>query len=149
MKKENLKDLLIFPLINDMGWNTNCREWNNLDLNRCFGNINAPEFIKQICKTQPKYLIDLHEDSETDYPYVFQYINDTPSHIENLIYRFDLEMEIWKDDPMWIGSSEYFFRNNGLEFGITLEVPPIWSLEKRSIFQVMILDYCIKNIFNN
>ena len=61
--------------------------------------------------------------------YVFQYINDTPSHIENLIYRFDLEMEIWKDDPMWIGSSEYFFRNNGLEFGITLVVPPIWSLE--------------------
>lgn len=149
LKKDNLNNLIIFPLVNDVGWNTNKRNWNDINLNRCFGKDYAPPFIKEICKIKPKHIIDLHEDSETDYPFVFQYINNSPDLLEPLIYKFNLEMEIYEDGSIWDGSTETFFM---LEKGInciTLEVPPtIWSIEKRILFQVEELDFCITNIFN-
>jgi len=147
LKQDNLQDLIIFPLVNDIGWSNNQRDWNHINLNRSFGLETAPDFIKEICKIQPKYIIDLHEDSETDYPFIFQYIQDSPDLLEPLIHKFDLEMEIWSDGEIWPGSTDTYFRSKGI-YCVTLEVPPtIWSLEKRTIFQVEVLNFCINNLF--
>jgi predicted deacylase len=127
--------LLVFPLVNDVGWNARTREWSTLDLNRSFGLPHAPKFLQQIAdeiaRSRPPGFLDLHEDSDTDFPYIFRYLRDDPEFALELQAELSARDEWWDDNPGWAGASECHARAHGSRVAATLEAPPVWALERR------------------
>ncbi len=138
---ENLSDnykppskLWIAPLINDDGWNKKQREWHNIDLNRSF-NENAPNFLKEIMTslkiTKPYFFLDLHEDSDLNFSYIYQFINDKHSWTQQLASSLDIQIETWSDFASWETASEIYIRRLGCDYCFTLEASPALTLQNR------------------
>jgi hypothetical protein len=142
--------LIIFPLINDIGWDTNRREWNEIDLNRSFGLPHAPKFLMQIAdefvRLRPSGIIDLHEDSTVEYSYIYRYIKEDPTFVHSLQAELEATDCPWDDDPSWEGASECHARAHGARLGATLEAPPIWPIEKRVQWHTRGLDFAIAHL---
>lgn len=141
--------LWIAPLINDNGWNKNSRLWNDIDLNRCFTN-EAPAFLNIIMQNltdhPPTLFLDLHEDSACDQAYVFQCREDTHELASALAMELNADIELWSHDDEWVGASETFVRHLGVNKSITIEAPPIWSIEDRIAWQKRAILWCCSHM---
>lgn len=126
--------LWIAPLVNDLGWDHQSREWNSFDLNRLF-NASAPPFLKSIMSSLssplPCLFLDLHEDSDYRDLYIYRYINDPPGAEIELAQALGARLETWSDFGPWQGSCEVFLRQQGCNQCITVEIPPVWSMADR------------------
>lgn len=126
-------NLRIAPLVNDHGWDNDTREWMGIDLNRSFSCPNQllHELKNWILAKPSMAFVDLHEDSDVEYPYIFQLNEDTSSLTRYVASELHATLEPWDYSDEWSGSSEVFARKNGIHHCITTEAPPIWSLEDR------------------
>lgn len=126
--------LWIAPLVNDLGWDNGVREWGSQDLNRSF-NATAPAFLKStmtsLCSPLPCLFLDLHEDSDRSYLYVYHYAADHHGADSDLAQILGARLEEWSDPVPWEGSSEVFLRRQGCDKCITVEIPPVWPIEDR------------------
>ena len=135
----------ICPLINDMGWDRNKRNWGRLNLNSAFleNKVNSPKFIHQIMRSIKKFtptvFVDFHEDVTTDYPYLFRNIIDNSEFIINLQKKLKIKFEPWKDDSEYFGASENFVRNNGCTAATTVEAPFIWDRKRKIDYHLSVV----------
>jgi len=140
--------LWIAPLINDDGWNNNKREWHGLDVNRSF-NGSAPDFLKTIMMdldtARPRQFLDLHEDSDFGFPYLFKFTGDEHTLAEQLASHLDLHMQIWSDFAEWETASEVYVRRLGCDYSVTVEVPPQWSLQDRIRLNIQVITWLQEN----
>lgn len=143
-------NLVIVPLVNDLGWDQRRREWKKLDLNRAIGLEIAPVFLREIAarleSMRPPGFIDLHEDSEVAYAYLYRFVRDDERFARALEQVLDARDEPWDQDPSWIGASECHVREHGARLAVTLEAPPSWPLEKRVEWQTRAIDFSIEHL---
>lgn len=159
LKKTDLKKfcedkkihLRICPLLNNIGWDNRERMWNGLDLNRSLQpSTSTPKFIQRLMselkRELPVLIVDLHEDSETSYPYVFSLTTDTHNLPKELAKYLGSKVEYYtpEEGREYDGSSENFTRSLGCELGITNEVPTAWSLERRVSWHLKSLNWLLR-----
>jgi len=142
----------IAPLVNDDGWDQGKREWQNLDLNRSFNGA-APDFLATIMMdleiARPDLFLDLHEDSYYEGPYLFQFTGDTHPLVTQLASNLDFETEPWSDLAAWETASETYVRRLGCDYTVTIEVPPVWPLEKRIQKNIQVITWLQENVMLN
>lgn len=138
-------------VINDEGWGGETREWCGLDLNRVMSTrIEHPHFVEElmqmIAHVRPVAYVDLHEDSDTDYAYVFVNRDDPHDFSERLAEHLQASTEQWSNDDPWEGSSEVWARSLGATHCTTVEVPPGWPLEERVLWHTRALTWCLTRL---
>ncbi len=142
--------LWIAPLLNDAGWDTNERAWKGIDLNRSFTESAAPAFVRIVMddlrRRPPALFMDLHEDSEVTYPFVFRYTRDDNDLSRQLQGVLKAEDEPWSDSEMWEGASEVYVRHIGCANSVTIEAPPSWELSDRIAWNLRAVTWCIDRL---
>jgi len=142
------KSVWIAPLLNDVGWDANQREWNGIDLNRAFTEA-APPFLASVMQNltnnSPDFFLDLHEDSEKDHAYIFKFSPDKTGLSRQLAHELEAKLVRWSSLKKWKGSSEVFVRSLGCQYAATTEAPPLWPLEKRVAWQSRAINFFFKN----
>jgi predicted deacylase len=134
---ENPTSLWICPLLNNDGWDADCREWKGQDLNRIFKQFNAPVFIQefkqQLLDFPPTAYLDFHEDCDTEQPYFFHNSQDISNYSFEMQTALNAGYHLWrgKEDD---GNAEMFVRDAGCNNSMTVEVPSRWPIRKRIIW---------------
>jgi predicted deacylase len=144
--------LWLAPLVNDDGWNSNRREWKGIDLNRSFIDGVAPPFLRELMDAirsmPPLLFIDLHEDSNVPYSYIYRKKEDT----HDLSYRLQRYLDAtdvpWSSEDCWDGASEVYVRGLGISLSTTLEAPPAWPLPQRVEWQSKAIRWCADHILS-
>jgi predicted deacylase len=144
--------LWLAPLVNDDGWDLIRREWKGIDLNRSFLDLVAPEFLREIMnslRSAPPFLfIDLHEDSDVSYAYVYRNVDDRHDLAARLQAHLNASDVPWKSDEPWDGASEIYVRGLGTSLCTTLEAPPVWSLTERVEWHTKAIQWCADHILS-
>jgi hypothetical protein len=142
--------LWVVPLLNDVGWDANTREWQGLDLNKTFLPGAAPVFVAEVMADLaahvPRVFLDLHEDSEKPFPYVYRFTEDTHDFVTRLQQVLQAADMPWSpaDRPRWRGSTEIYVRDLGCDRSATLEAPPVWPLPARLEWNLRAVSWCIR-----
>ncbi len=146
--------LWMVPLLNDAGWDDNTREWNGLNLNAAFLPGVAPSFVAEVMADLaahvPQVFLDLHEDSEKPFPYVFRYTEDRhdfASRLQQALGAVDVQWSA-ADRQRWKGSTEIYVRDIGCHRSATIEAPPIWPLNARIEWNQRAVRWCIHELEN-
>lgn len=141
--------LWIAPLVNDDGWEKNQREWHSQDLNRSFNQF-APDFLETIMASlevaQPRFFLDLHEDSDFDFSYVYQFTGDKHSLVAQIASALDVQIQTWSDFSEWETASEIYLRRLGCEYCFTVEASPQWPLQERIELHIKSIDWIQETI---
>jgi hypothetical protein len=143
----------VAPLINDAGWDEYTRNWHSLNLNRSFLPELAPPFLGELMmdlsSCVPSLYLDLHEDSEKSFAYVYRYTEDRHDLAERLERVLEAEDVPWSPEELerWKGASEVFVRRLGCNRSATLEAPPAWPLGRRVAWYLRALQYCSCRFF--
>jgi predicted deacylase len=141
--------LWVAPLLNDAGWDAQTREWNGLNLNAAFLPGIAPPFLDEVMADlaahRPRLFLDFHEDSEKPFPYVYRYTEDRHDLAQQLQHVLGIQEVTWSpaDQQRWKGSSETYVRGLGCDHCATLELPPVWPIEKRIGCYVRTIRWCV------
>ena len=145
-------DCSLFPLANNLGWDTNSREWEGFDLNRAFNQKKGPLFIRQMMKilraTPPAIFLDLHEAGPDKDSWIFEYVKDT--RISDYLQKsLKLRCVPWDDAAVMKYCSEVFVRRQGCSSCITVEAAGALDMEKRILRNVEIIEKAIKYCYSN
>jgi predicted deacylase len=138
------------PLLNDVGWDANVREWQGINLNSAFLSQVAPSFVAEVMADLaayvPRVFLDLHEDSEKPFPYVFRYSEDRHDFVTGLQQVLGAVDIPWSPDDIqpWKGSTEIYVRHLGCDRSATIEAPPAWPLDTRIEWNLRAVRWCIK-----
>ena len=141
--------LWVVPLLNDDGWDKNTREWKGVNLNAAFVPDTRIPFVAEVmgdlAAHVPHVFLDLHEDSEKPYPYVYRYTEDRQDFIVRLRDALGAQETLWSsaDLERWKGSSEIYVRSLGCERSVTVEAPPVWPLEARIEWNLRAVRWCV------
>jgi len=140
-------DCSIFPLVNDLGWDSNSREWKKFDLNRSFNQKTGPLFMRQIIKilkaSPPAVFLDFHDDGATKAGYVFKYVRGA-SVDEYVEKTLKLKCVPWDDAAVWKYCSEVFVRRLGCSSCATFEAATKWEFDKRTALNVRVIEKAIE-----
>lgn len=144
--------LWLAPLVNDDGWNSNRREWHGIDLNRSFLDDVAPAFLRELMSSiqgAPPFLyLDLHEDSDVPYDYVYRKEEDTHDLAVRLQQHLNARDVPWNSQEPWAGASEVYVRSLGISLCTTIEAPPSWPLHERVEWQLKAIRWCADHILS-
>lgn len=144
------KSIWLAPLINNDGWDKGDRYWNDLDLNRAFTS-SPPLFINEIMEEliylSPTIFMDLHEDSDLDFPYVFRLPEDNHNLSQRLQKELGARDMIWSFEENWEGASEVFMRLQGCHHCVTIEATPSWPLKNRILWNIKALTWCFEHLY--
>jgi predicted deacylase len=140
------------PLLNDAGWEQNTREWKGINLNAAFLPQGAPPFLQELMADLaahvPGVFIDLHEDSEKPFPYVYRYVEDRHGLAERLQQALAAQDMPWTpaDRERWKGSTEIYVRQLGCDRCATIEAPPAWPLARRVAWNLTAVSHCLGEV---
>ncbi len=144
--------LWLVPLVNDDGWDSNRREWKGIDLNRSFLDHVAPAFLREIMDSlkdvRPFFFIDLHEDSDVPYAYVYRNVEDKHDLAARLQAHLNATDVPWKSEDPWDGASEIYVRGLGTSLCTTIEAPPVWPLEERVEWHTKAIRWCTGHVLS-
>lgn len=144
------RGLIVVPLVNDLGWDANCRDWNGIDLNRSFHLPGAPNFLREILNllvtARPQIFLDLHEDDYIEKPYVFRLEGENDHLSAHLAAALGFQESSWAWEPVWDGSAEVVLRRSGCHNSMTLEVPFDLPLENRVAWNIQAIEWCFSNV---
>jgi predicted deacylase len=142
-------DCSLFPLANNLGWDTNSRRWEEFDLNRAFNQKKGPLFVRQMMKilraSPPAIFLDLHE---ADTCYIFKYVKDTRV-ADYLQKSLKIRCVPWDDTAEMKYCSEVFVRRLSCSSCITVEAAGALDMEKRILRNVEIIEKAIKYCYSN
>lgn len=111
-----------------------------LDPNRDFSRRRMPvidEIRGLVTEARPDLFIDVHEDVESDEPYVFAHRSSSGDMARLLARAMDVKARTWSAGDG--GSSENVFTDLGIP-SVTVEVPPTWPMSKRIAFVIRFLN---------
>ncbi len=144
--------LWLVPLLNDDGWDNNTREWKGVNLNSAFIPDSPVPFVAEMMRhlaaRVPQIFLDLHEDSEKPYPYVYRFTDDRQDFTLRLRDALGAGETLWSpgDEERWIGSTEIFVRQLGCERSVTIEAPPVWPMQARIAWNALAVRYCVTEL---
>ena len=142
-------DCSVFPLVNDLGWDSNARQWKEFDLNRSFNQKTGPVFMRQMIRilkaSPPAVFLDFHDDPVKDASYVFTYVKD-PRVDAYVGKTLNMNCVPWDDAAVWKYCSEVFVRRLGCSSCVTIEAATKLDFDKRTLLNVRIIEkgieYC-------
>jgi predicted deacylase len=144
--------LWMVPLLNDDGWDNNTREWKGVNLNAAFVSDSPVPFVAEVMRDLearvPRVFLDLHEDSEKPFPYVYRFTEDRQDFSLRLRHALGAEEALWSlaDAERWKGSTEIFARKLGCERSATIEAPPAWPMQARIAWNLRAVRQCVAEL---
>jgi len=141
--------LVIAPLINDEGWKEHDRYWNDKDLNRAFRDTNPDYAVKLISPLmsimrayRPFLHWDLHEDSRSDDPFVYDYAHEPHDMTKRLADYVGSPVRKWSSFKN--RGSEIYARELGTPYAVTTETTPNWPLHRRMAWLSKAYDFLMR-----